>query len=89
MQFAEEAINNTMKSIQKQQREAAQQEGDPQNEDQGLTPGQMKMQQAQIQMQIAQMKAEQEMELKQKKFDQEQAMRDAEAALKFREENPI
>tara|TARA_R100000388_G_scaffold33104_2_gene25832 strand:- start:6885 stop:9125 length:2241 start_codon:yes stop_codon:yes gene_type:complete len=89
MQYAEEAINNTMKSIQKQQRDATKQEGGPQEGSQVLTPSEMKMQQAQIQMQIAQMKAEQEMELKQKKFDQEQAMRDAEAALKFREENPI
>ena len=37
-------------------------------------------------MQITQQKAELEMAIKQKKFDQEQAIRDAEAALKFREQ---
>ena len=37
-------------------------------------------------MQITQQKAELDMAIKQKKFDQEQAIRDAEAALKFREQ---
>jgi hypothetical protein len=36
-------------------------------------------------MDITRQKAELDMELKQRKFEQEQAMRDAEAALKFRE----
>jgi protein-arginine kinase activator protein McsA len=46
----------------------------------------MKLQKAQVDMQITQQKAELEMAIKQKKFDQEQAIRDAEAALRFREQ---
>ena len=45
----------------------------------------MKLQKAQVDMQITQQKAELDMAIKQRKFDQEQAIRDAEAALKFRE----
>jgi hypothetical protein len=37
-------------------------------------------------MEIARRKAELDMELRQKKFDQELAIRDAQAALKFRED---
>ena len=46
----------------------------------------MKLQKAQVDMQITQQKAELDMAIKQKKFDQERAIRDAEAALKFREQ---
>ena len=46
----------------------------------------MKLQKAQVDMQITQQKAELDMAIKQRKFDQEQAIRDAEAALKFREQ---
>jgi protein-arginine kinase activator protein McsA len=45
----------------------------------------MKLQKAQVDMQITQQKAELDMAIKQQKFDQEQAIRDAQAALKFRE----
>ena len=38
-------------------------------------------------MMMKRQKAELEMELKKRKFDEEQALRDAETALKFREEN--
>jgi protein-arginine kinase activator protein McsA len=44
------------------------------------------MQEHQIKMQIAQQKAELDMKIRQAKFDQEQSMRDAAAALKFREQ---
>jgi hypothetical protein len=89
LQYAEEVINNTMKSLEKMQRDAAQNPeaqgaGTPAQES-GAAPMDIKMQQAQIQMDIARQKAELDMELKQRKFEQEQAMRDAEAALKFRE----
>ena len=43
----------------------------------------MKLQKAQVDMQIAQQKAELDMAIKQRKFDQDQAIRDAEAALRF------
>ena len=83
LQYAEEAINNTMKALEKIQRDQAQN-----NEEEGEQPQaseiDMKLQKAQIDMQITQQKAELDMTIKQKKFDQEQAIRDAEAALKFR-----
>jgi len=85
LQYAEEAINNTMKALEKIQREQAEnpQEGAGQPQ---VSDIDMKLQKAQVDMQIAQQKAELEMAIKQKKFDQEQAIRDAEAALKFREQ---
>lgn len=89
LQYAEEVINNTMKSLEKMQRDAAQnpeaQGAGTMEQGAGTTPVDLKLQQAQIQMEIARQKAELDMELKQRKFEQEQAMRDAEAALKFRE----
>lgn len=89
LQYAEEVINNTMKSLEKMQRDAAQNpeaQGDGSVEQgAGSPPVDLKIQQAQIQMDITRQKAELDMELKQRKFEQEQAMRDAEAALKFRE----
>tara|TARA_B100001059_G_C17824191_1_gene580306 strand:+ start:567 stop:2792 length:2226 start_codon:yes stop_codon:yes gene_type:complete len=86
LQYAEEAINNTMKALEKIQREQQQQiseegAGQPQ-----MSEVDMKLQKAQVDMQITQQKAELEMAIKQKKFDQEQAIRDAQAALKFREQ---
>jgi hypothetical protein len=85
LQYAEEAINNTMKALEKIQREQAEnmQEGAGQPQASEID---MKLQKAQVDMQIAQQKAELEMAIKQKKFDQEQAIRDAEAALRFREQ---
>ena len=86
LQYAEEAINNTMKALEKIQREQQQQiseegAGQPQ-----MSEVDMKLQKAQVDMQITQQKAELEMAIKQKKFDQEQSIRDAQAALKFREQ---
>ena len=89
LQYAEQAINNTMASIQSQQRKEAEAgaEGGQQPQEGGASAADLKMQQAKIQMDIARMKAEQEMEIKQKKFEQDQAIKDAEAAMKFRQEN--
>jgi hypothetical protein len=89
LQYAEEAINNTMKALEKIQREQQQQQqqisedgaGQPQ-----MSEVDMKLQKAQVDMQITQQKAELDMAIKQRKFDQEQAIRDAQAALKFREQ---
>ena len=85
LQYAEEAINNTMKALEKIQREQAEnmQEGAGQPQASEID---MKLQKAQVDMQIAQQKAELDMAIKQRKFDQEQAIRDAEAALRFREQ---
>lgn len=85
LQYAEEHLNNTMKALEKQQRDAAQagpQEGQQQPD--GQQEIDLKLQKAQIDMQIQQQKAELEMVLKKEKFDQEQALRDAKAALDFR-----
>ena len=86
LQFAEEAINNTMKAAQKLQRDQAQMA-----EEQGIEPEQgqadSRMADHQVKMQIAQEKAELDMSLKQKKHDQEMAIRDAKAALEFREDS--
>ena len=89
LQYAEQAINNTLASIQSQQRKEAEagEEGGQQPQEDGASAADLKMQQAQIQMDIARMKAEQEMEIKQKKFEQDQAIKDAEVAMKFRQEN--
>ena len=87
LQYAEEAINNTMKALEKIQRDqaiAAQEAGGEQPA--GPSEVDMKLQKAQVEMQIAQQKAELDMALKQRKFDQEQTMRDAKAALEFRED---
>jgi hypothetical protein len=99
LQYLEEAINNTMKALEKIQRDQqAQQEqmaaeGGQMAAEGGQMPQQapamsdldLKMQRAQIEMQIVQQKAELEMSLKQRKFDQEQAMKDAQNALRFRD----
>jgi hypothetical protein len=85
LQYAEEAINNTMKALEKIQREQQQISEDGGGQPQ-MSEVDMKLQKAQVDMQITQQKAELEMAIKQKKFDQEQTIRDAEAALKFREQ---
>ena len=46
----------------------------------------LKMQQAQVDMQIRRQKAELDMELRQRKFEQEQALRDAKAAADLRDQ---
>ena len=89
LQFAEEAINNTMKAVQKIQREQAQameQEGMAVDAEQNqMAQQQSKMQEHEIKMQIAQEKAELDMAIKQKKHEQEMAIADAKAALEFRQ----
>jgi hypothetical protein len=85
LQFTEEAINNTAKAIQKIQRDQAQQaeaEGEEAQPQQQQDP---KMMEHQVKMRIAQEKAELDMAIKQKKHEQEIALRDAKAALEFRE----
>ena len=86
LQYAEEAINNTMKALEKIQREQAQAAAEQGQPPSGPSEVDIKLQKAQIEMDIAQQKAELDMSLKQRKFDQEQAMRDAKTALEFREE---
>jgi hypothetical protein len=98
LQFAEEQINNTFKALQKIQRDQAQaqeqeqapQEGGqaPQEEDQAPTVD-LKVQEAEVKMDIARRKAELDMEIRQRKFDQEMAIRDAQAAMKFRESGTV
>ena len=86
LQYFEEAINNTAKAIEKQQRdqaEMAQAEGMQGGEQPQQDP---KVAAAQVQMQIMQQKAELEMQIKQRKFEQDQAIRDAEAAMRMQEE---
>ena len=92
LQYAEEAINNTNKALQKIQREQAemaQQEsangGQPAPQ---ISPLELKMQEHQMKMEMARQKAELDMQIKQSKFDQEQAIRDSKAALEFRKMNP-
>jgi predicted transcriptional regulator YdeE len=86
LQYAEEAINNTMKALEKIQRDQTQATQESGEQPTGPSEVDMKMQKAQVEMQIAQQKAELDMAIKQRKFEQEQAMRDAKAALEFREE---
>jgi protein-arginine kinase activator protein McsA len=62
--------------------EAGQVEGGQEGQ-QGPTPAELKMQEHQMKMQIAQQKAEIEMRIKQAKADQDLALRDAERALKL------
>tara|TARA_R110002051_G_scaffold237457_1_gene298337 strand:- start:4478 stop:6727 length:2250 start_codon:yes stop_codon:yes gene_type:complete len=93
LQYAEEAINNTMKALQKIQRDQAKEgEGEALAEEQQMDQDQqegdeqsVKMQEHEIKMQIAQEKANLDMAIKQKKHEQEMAIRDAKAALEFRE----
>ena len=84
LQYAEEAINNTMKAVQKMQREQMEQQGveGPEAE---MMQQDSKLQEHQVKMQIATEKAELDMAIKQKKHEQEMAIRDAKAALEFRE----
>ena len=75
-----------MKALEKIQRDQAQAAEEAGEQPTGPSEVDMKLQKAQVEMQIAQQKAELDMAIKQRKFDQEQAMRDAKAALEFREE---
>lgn len=85
LQYAEEAINNTMKALEKIQRDQAQDAEESGEQPTGPSEVDLKLQKAQVDMQISQQKAELDMSIKQRKFEQEQAMRDAKAALEFRE----
>jgi hypothetical protein len=94
MQFAEEAINNTSKALQKIQRDQmAEQEqmaaegGQPQQA--GPNPIDLKMQEHQMKMDMARQKAELDFQIRQRKADQDVAIRDSKAALEFRKMNPL
>jgi protein-arginine kinase activator protein McsA len=86
LQYAEEAINNTMKALEKIQRDQAQAAEESGEQPTGPSEVDLKLQKAQVDMEISQQKAELDMSIKQRKFEQEQAIRDAKAALEFREE---
>ena len=88
LQFAEEVINNTTKAVQKMQRDQAQQQGQSQAQEQP-PQADAKLMEHQIKMQIAQEKAELDLAIKQKKHDQEMAIRDAKAALEFRQNSDL
>ena len=86
LQMSNEVITNFTRKIQAEQRKAAQsgqQEGQPQEGQQGPSMMEQKMQEHQLKMQIAQQKAQIEMQIKQAKADQELALKDAERAMKF------
>lgn len=89
MQFAEEAINNTNKALQKIQRdqskEAESQSGQEQQDGQS-NPVDLKLREHEAKLMMAKQKADLDMQLRKAKFDQEQSMRDAKEALRFREE---
>ena len=84
LQIAEEVITNTGRKIQAEQRKAneagAGQQG---GEQQGPTAVELKMQEHQMKMQIAEQKAALEMQIKQAKADQDIALKDAERAMKL------
>lgn len=87
LQYLEEIINNVSKSIEAEQRQAAE-AAEAGGGDGGAAAQEamtLKQQQAQLDMQIKQQKAELEMAIKQRKFDQEQALRDAKAAMDYME----
>lgn len=90
MQVAEEVITNTGRKIQAEQRkanQAAQAEqqaaSGTQNPEAGPSGAELKLQEHQIKMQIAEQKAQLEMQIKQAKADQDLALKDAERAMKL------
>ena len=88
LQYTEEAINNTSKHIEKLQREQAEAPPAEEEQPQGLDPTMIAKQQAhEANMVITREKADLDMTIKKEKSDQERSLRDADAALKFREEN--
>lgn len=94
MQYADEAINNTMKAVQKLQREeAALAEQGPDGTGGGPSAREaeleLKMREHQMRMEMARQKADLDMQIRRSKFDQEQAIRDSKAALEFRNLNPV
>jgi len=94
MQYADEAINNTMKAVQKLQREEATlAEQGPDGTGGGPSAREadleLKMREHQMRMEMARQKADLDMQIRRSKFDQEQAIRDSKAALEFRNLNPV
>ena len=85
LQVTEEAINNTSKHIQKLEREATEQGGDPalDGAPEGGQQVDSKTEAHQLDMNIKREKAELDYEITQRKFEQAQSIRDAEAAIKF------
>jgi hypothetical protein len=90
LQIAQEIITNFTRKIQAEQRKAleagaqGQQEGTPQEgQPAGPTPAELKMQEHQMKMDLAQQKAQLDMQIKQSKADQELALKDAERAMKM------
>jgi len=91
LQYLEEIANNTQKAIEAEQRraqEAAQAGEQMEGGAQQPQPAEAdpKYQAHQLDMQIKQEKAQMELDIKRRKFEQEQALRDAKAALEFRED---
>jgi hypothetical protein len=81
LQISEEVITNFNRKLQAEQRKGM--ESGAQAESGGQSPTEMKMQEHQLKMQIAQQKAQIEMQIKQAKADQDLALKDAERALKL------
>lgn len=85
LQYGEEMINNTAKALEKVQRDAAQQGGEaPPQEGGGQNDA--KLASAEVQMDIAKRKADLDMQIRQAKHEQEMAIKDAEAAVKLRDQ---
>jgi hypothetical protein len=87
-QVAEEVITNTGRKVQAMQRKAAEgaseAQGGPTGEQTaGPTAAELKMQEHELKMQLAQQKAEIDMQIKQRKADQDLALKDAERAMKL------
>jgi hypothetical protein len=85
LQVGEEIITNFTRKVEADQRkamEAGQGQGQ-EGQQAGPTPTDLKMQEHQMKMEIAQQKAQIEMQIKQAKADQDLALKDAERALKL------
>jgi len=91
LNYLEEILNNTQKSIEAQQRKMQEEQAQAQAQGQAQQPAgppevDLKMQAHQVDQQIKMEKAQLELDIKNRKFEQEQAHRDAKAALEFRED---
>ena len=85
LQVGEEIITNFTRKVEADQRkamEAGQGQGQ-EGQQAGPTPTDLKMQEHQMKMEIAQQKAQIEMQIKQAKADQDLALKDAERAMKL------
>lgn len=85
LQYAEEALNNTMKALEAEQRAAmeAGPEVQPGAEGQLSPADEAKLRSAELAMDITRRKAELDMEIRQRKADQEMALNDAERAMRL------